>query len=281
MTALQAQIDDSLVTVNRGASTAVDVEFDVKQNRLVLRIPSDVTPAQKRLAEETLSAYPDQVVAGSKTGDVTFRACNGPWCDPPLRGGVGLIYAGQHGCTAGFVVASSSDGKRYLTTQRHCLSDSGGWSGTWYSAFSDLVHHAIGAPHNWNDSDLAILNIDNPGGWNPNPYIRYSGNELYPISSAQIPVVGARTCMSGSHSWGTYHCGTITYGLATRSGITNTLRAQLDTCPVSGDSGGPYFSYGAAQGMDIGQYGSTGCGGSLLSSLAGLTSMNVRMLVTG
>lgn len=279
LTALQAVIDRSLAVVNIGAPSTVDVEPDVKQNRLVLRVPLSPTAVQRGLVDKLSAAYAGELAVGVK-GVVSRLACNGPWCDPPLRGGTGLVYGSSHLCTAGFVMQSASDSKRYLTTQTHCIA--GGNTGTWESRFSNDGHHNIGAVHNWDNSDRAILNIDNPGGWSPGPYLRIAGNETYAVTGASIPAVGARTCTSGSHSWGENHCGTVSYGLATRDGVTNTLRAQLDDCPVPGDSGAPFYSYGVAHGTLIGVYGNTGCGGVWFSSLNNLlASLNVRILVQG
>lgn len=277
--ALQAQIDESLALVNRGVLSTVDIEPDVKQNRLVLRVPPAPTASQQELVRKVLAAYPDVVERGSKSAGKILRACSGPWCDPPLRGGIGLVIGSTHGCTAGFVVQSASNSTRYLTTQKHCF-DSGGY-GTYRTAFADSSNHNIGSPVGWDSSDRGLLGINNQAGWSPGPYIRTHGAPQYAITGAVIPAVGTRTCLSGSRTWAQNHCGQVTYGLATRNGYTNTLRAQLATCPVPGDSGGPYFSYGIAHGTDIGEYGNTGCGGSLFSSLNNLLSMNVRMLVQG
>lgn len=278
LVARQRQIDALLAVANVGAPSTLDIEPDVKRNRLILRVPPQPTSRQQEAETQILRQFSRQVEKGVK-GLSQFQACSGPWCDPPLRGGIGLIYGSVHGCTGRFIVASASDSKRYLTTQKHCLDGLG--YGTWKSAFSNSSHHNIGAPHNWNNSDLAILSINNPTGWAAGPYIRIAGNTGYPVTSLVRPAVGARTCVAGSHSWGVNRCGTVSYGVATREGITNTMRATLPSCTVGGDSGAPYFSYGQAHGTHIGLYGTHYCGTWFTSAADALWSLNVRMLVTG
>ena len=96
----------------------------------------------------------------------------------------------------------------YQFTAGHCAVEAGYiFLGTWGTEFPDGTLHAIGTVHNYvlnSSGDEAILNINNPTGWDlPQGWVyvmpgsNTTLNEEYPISSSQYSTVGARVCETG------------------------------------------------------------------------------------
>ncbi|WP_320671965.1 S1 family peptidase [Patulibacter defluvii] len=247
--ALQQRIDEDLKAVNRSAPVTVDVEPDVKTGRLRLLVPVNATPEQRAFADDATERYGLAIIRAPKTAALQRTGCSsGAWCDPPLRGGIRLIYAGAGRCSSGFVVRSLSDNKRYLSTAGHCIYSSG-FTGTWSTHFADGSSHDVGAPHNW-ANDVAILKINNVAGWSPGPYIRIQSNQTYRISANGFSSVGMRVCMTAGFT--DSNCGTVTGHYATRDGTPSTYRASY--CNVNGDSGGAVFADNTAFGSNVGFY---------------------------
>ncbi len=275
LTALQASLDQGLTSVNIGAPDTVDAEPDVVRGTVQLTLPPTPSSSQRAFVEKALAAYPGVTSVGQKPGPAKNVACSGPWCSPPLRGGVGLVYGNTHDCTSGLVVRSLSDNVRYLSTAGHCFGEYSDRTGTWRSAFANLTSHNIGARHNdgyYGNSgfDFGFMRVDNPGGWNPSGYIRIQSDESYAISSWGASTVGSRVCMAGSYT--NSHCGTVTNGLATRGNRTHTYRANF--CVYEGDSGSPVFSANRAYGIAIFYYDPNHCD-SVYSSVSFFPELNV------
>lgn len=249
MMALQARIDRDLVAVNEGAPATVDVEPGGRSNQLQLTIPPSPTAPQREFINSARDRYGDDLRFGDKPGAATDDSCSsGAWCDPPLRGGVRIIYNGSGLCTAGPVVRSVSDNKLYLATAGHCLS---GRYGTWSTHFASGSSHDIGVPHNLTN-DLGILRINNVGGWGlPRAWIRIQSDNSYGVRGYYWSTVGQRVCMTGSFTGS--NCREVTGGLATRDGKQYTLRANY--CSTTGDSGSPTFSDHIVYGVHAGGYG--------------------------
>ncbi|MER7559207.1 S1 family peptidase [Nocardioides sp. NPDC126508] len=246
---LQNELDQQLVSVNDGAPVTIDVETDVQSSTVRLDVPPSPTAAQEQFVADVASRYGETVTKVAKPGPLVEYACtSGAWCDPPLRGGIRLVYGGAGTCSAGFVVRSLSDNVRYLSTAGHCVANK---SGTWSTHFADNSSHDIGPRHNSGINDFAILEINNPTGWNPQPYIRIQSDQTYPITGYGSSVFGQRICFTGGFT--DSNCGTVTGGLATRNGIPNTYEASF--CAQNGDSGGAVFASNNAYGSLIGGYG--------------------------
>jgi hypothetical protein len=249
MLALQSDLDRELLIANVGAADTVDAEPDVTSGRVRLLVPPAPSEAQTRYVESAVARYGDRVSVGSRPGGGSTEACSDVWCDPPLRGGIRLVHNGEGVCTSGFVVKSRSTGVRYLSTAGHCITT---LYSNWSTHFADGSSHVIGTVSNYGTTnDFAILNINNPTGWNPGPYLRTASDQQYRISGWSHAYVGMRVCKSGAFHGSS--CGNVTGGEATREGRWHTFRA--DYCGDRGDSGGPVFGSGSANGSHIGGYG--------------------------
>lgn len=269
LVALQADLDRELEVANIGSETSVDAEPDVAEGVVRLLVPAAPTEAQRRYLEYAAAKYGTRIARGTNPGHLQEQACSsGAWCDPPLRGGIRLIYGGVGRCTSGFVVISLSDNKRYLSTAGHCISGGGIWS----THFADGSSHNIGAVHNYGSTnDFAILRIDNPSGWDPRAWIRTASDNSYQINGWSTSYVGMRVCKSGS--FGGSSCGSVTGGEATRDGKAHTFRANF--CTSGGDSGGPVFGSGRANGSVVGYYRSCD---SVYFDAQNFSSFNVAVL---
>ncbi|MDA0185182.1 S1 family peptidase [Solirubrobacter phytolaccae] len=249
LTALQAELDKRLAVANVGAPITIDAESDVKTGTVRLNVPPAPTPEQAQFLATAETEFAGQLSRVAKPAAATTEACtSGAWCDPPLRGGIRLIHGGQGLCSAGFVVRSLIDNKQFLSTAKHCFVGNAGY---WSTHFANNSSHNIGGRWSWTE-DFGIINIENPGGWNPGPYIRIQSDETYRISGWGSSSVGMRVCFTGGFT--DSNCAEVTGGLATREGIPNTYRASY--CSVKGDSGGAVFASNNAYGSNIGAYGS-------------------------
>lgn len=266
---LQNELDQQLVSVNDGAPVTIDVETDVQSSTVRLNVPPSPTAAQEQFVSDVASRYGETVTKVGKPGPLVEYACtSGAWCDPPLRGGIRLIYGGQGRCSAGFVVRSLSDNVRYLSTAGHCVASR---SGTWSTHFADNSSHDIGPRHNSGINDFGILRINNPSGWNPQPYIRIQSDQTYPITGYGSSVLHQRICFTGGFT--DSNCGTVTGGLATRDGRPNTYRASV--CAGYGDSGGAVFASNNAYGSLIGGYGGSPSCDTVYFSAGAFRDLNV------
>lgn len=255
LTAIQDQLTSELDVSNREAAAPVEVETDVARGRLRLRTPppGTVEPSQREAVSRIVDRLGDLVEVETRSGVGQLDSCSdAAWCDPPLRGGIRLVYDGVGECSSGFV-ATSPGGTRYLMTAAHCF---GGRSGTWNTHFADGSSHNIGAPHDAVSAptgDAGILRINNPGGWGlPARRIRIQSDEDYIISDSDSATAGSRICFTGSPT--DSNCAVVTAGRATRLGIQETYRA--DYCATGGDSGGSVFASHTAYGTHSGHYGS-------------------------
>lgn len=187
----------------------------------------------------------------------TITSLGATWCDPPLRGGVGIsaadafYSAGPVRCSAGFNVRSQLDGKPYLLTAGHCRS-----SDVFQTRFTDGGVHDIGNRHNsvWSSSgDAMIIRIDNPSGWQaPRPYVlvtngaRTTWNQFYRIEASGTTAVDMVVCMTGRRSGS--ECGEVIS--RDRPGVRVAHVAEVrGGCIRGGDSGGPVFKRGIAYGI--------------------------------
>ena len=246
---LQKELETELLKANDGAKITIDAEPSPKSGSVTLDVPpkDSRTKAQATFLDATLSRYGNRVTQRPKPAALQRLSCSGfHWCDPPLRGGVRLVYAGAGECTGGFIVRSVSNNIRYLLTAGHCLE---GRSNTWNSHFADGSSHDIGEPHS-RTNDVGLLEITNPSGWSPEHYIQTQSDSSYPINQYGVPGLGGTICMSGAYT--DSNCATVTGDLARRDGTPNTLRASF--CAQPGDSGAPAFVYNIALGSVIGRY---------------------------
>jgi hypothetical protein len=237
-------------------------------NAVELDLPSDraLTAVEQALVDEAKRRYGAALLIGHYQGVPQRVSCG--WisgvvsrtllsCDPPLRGGMGIISP-SFSCTTGFIARSDSDNKLFVFTAGHCITDGG--PGPWSSPFYSSHHlHAVGSMHNYRDNsegDYAILTIDNPSGWNPQAWVLVSPstdttyNEQYHITRDGGSSVGMRSCHSGA--FGATDCGTVFQINYTPPNIpTQHLAWSKEECARKGDSGGPVYAGGVAYGLTV------------------------------
>lgn len=208
------------------------------------------------------------------------------FCDPPLRGGVGITASGVR-CSAAFNVRSTSDGKRYLLSAGHCNT-----SGTWQTRFANLEIHDIGPTHNafFNSSgDGMIIRLNNPTGWNPKPWVFVTGNsgttrdETYDINADGGTTFGMAVCMTGRRD-GT-QCGEV-IDTDTPGVVVDHVAEVSGGCIRGGDSGGSVYKNHTAYGL---VHGGTFPGGDnnfcsitwFYQGIRGaMSALNVRLVTT-
>jgi V8-like Glu-specific endopeptidase len=282
---------ERLVQKLGGPSDAYEVVPQLVTNNLEVTLfedPTGDTSADLARAEAFLED-PEQVTdqfeldVVRKSGGYVDSACYAGYsiCDRPLRGGVQIQIgnpplAGPEGgtCTAGFVVKSKTDSKRYILTAGHCLEyrDAANVlrnkTGTWGTAFVDNSFHAIGPRQNHVNNgqiDAGIIRVLDPAYWQVSPgdtrvLVQLSGgtrptasNQYYDITS-----LGSNTS-SGIPSDGFLcYTGTTTdtqcFMYSGQVAGTNFVRGQTPTAAgdydmCQGDSGGPVYAYNKGYGI--------------------------------
>jgi len=262
--------------LSRLKTSAIHLSADYRTdlNRVQLFVAGhDLTPAERALVASATSRYGNliQVVAqpaGSATDTSLDCTTLYDLCYPPLRGGIQIYIVNSQGqpqpgvCTGGFIASSRIDGKLYEFTAGHCAAAAG--TATWATEFPDGSQHLIGTVHNYifsTSGDEAILNINNPTGWQlPQGWVYVQGgpnttlNEEYPISSAQYSTQGARVCETGASSGSI--CGTVaalgrTIYECDSAGLCSWVDnlGEATFCGQEGDSGAPVYASHQAFGL--------------------------------
>lgn len=266
----------------------IAVGVDVKAN--AVRITSSVSESSENRVErlEQARATAD-VPVQEKAIDSEFRpvpncASGAPFCDRPLRGGIEMSTGGR-GCTAGFNVTSRSDGKRYLMTAGHCVTNSS-WS-TKTNLYGQWLE--IGPEHNmqfwYSGKDAGIIRDKVPSYWQQSPFPTstiwiddipgtHQQNNNYYIGQEANAIVNTVVCITGGGGYGEYPydserrmfwhgtpyqsytwCGgvdmasdTVSYNNnAPAETVYNLVRTNICTWP--GMSGGPVFKWNIAYGI--------------------------------
>lgn len=186
-------------------------------------------------------------------------------CDPPLRGGTVLFGSVLSACTAGFVVKSNDDDRKFILTAGHCLNGSRGTDVS--TAGTNKRNWLIGSRHGVAEQkrtgmDAALLGIRYPDALKPKPWVfaqftygtypdgddpdsqGFVGkNEEWALERSSRSQKNEILCMSGATRGG--RCG-IVRKLGTRGGNADQVRMCPDSKPSlgtkGGDSGGPFFS---------------------------------------
>jgi hypothetical protein len=192
----------------------------------------------------------------------TYASIGTMFCDPPLRGGVGITNTRGNTdgsddvyCSAGFVTKSKTSNDYYLLTAGHCFVS----ADTYKTRFANGDIHVVGPA--WRkitpmaDGDAMIIHIDNPSGWHVGPYMLVTDsngdpptteNQLYVIQRVGGSSVGLVVCGTGRRD-GT-QCGTVSDPDAPANGV-NHLAVVQGGCMRGGDSGGPVFKVGVGYGL--------------------------------
>jgi hypothetical protein len=261
--AASAWLADRLAEVNRGAAWPLVAGIRTDENVVQLELPrdGDITAEQRAVVDRARERYGDALRLAFYAGKPRRRACNYPYCDPPLRGGI-AIHGGGTSCTGGFLARGRSDGRLYQLTAGHCREGNVNW-GTF---FTNGVFHVIGPFQSsvWGTSgDAGILRVNNPAGWNARAWVLVTlgrgttPNEAYRIVRDGGSVVGMRICTTGAF-WGRSDCGnvtqlgvTATYGDPFGQVRTVTGLGRGNFCGTGGDSGSPMYASNTAFGLQV------------------------------
>jgi streptogrisin D len=230
-----------------GGAPGLAWSVDVVSNSVVIAVPQGRTDARTAgfLAR-----------ARSKGVAVRVERVAGPARTQAFYGGQAVYAAGGGRCSAGFITQSSR-GDQYVLTAGHCTEITSSWSDG---------DQTIGptAASSFPGNDYGAIRISNPDLLGPEGAV-LSNDGVQDITGASRVPIGATVCMTGSTT-GTA-CGqvrrynvTVSYPQGVVSGLTET-----DVCTQAGDSGGPLFAGGEAQGMVSGGTTGEGCGPSFRS----------------
>jgi hypothetical protein len=192
----------------------------------------------------------------------TYASLGTMFCDPPLRGGVGITNTRGNTdgsddmyCSAGFVTKSKTSNDYYLLTAGHCFVSADAYK----TRFANGDIHTVGPA--WRritpmaDGDAMIIHIDNPSGWQVGPYVLVTDstgnppsteNQKYVIHQVGGTSVGLVVCATGRRD-GT-QCGTVSNRDAPFNGV-NHLAVVQGGCMRGGDSGGPVWKLGVGYGL--------------------------------
>ncbi|MBN2100829.1 trypsin-like serine protease [Candidatus Dojkabacteria bacterium] len=265
------RISNEAEIVNEEADWPIYAGITTDTNQVLVHIPeknNELTKEQRVFLNEIKKEYGRMVKTTTYKELPVDTNCYFPYCDSPLRGGVGISGSNNYSapyCTAGFMVRGNS-GTRYVLTAGHCSSGGNGWA-TYTSSGSlkkigpihrSVYNQRIDAmiikiredTYNWNVQGSVFitngLGID--GFWGP------SYNENYDINGTSTSgnLVGSRICKTGAatgSSCGAVHEVDIEVAFADQVS-TNLVRAGY--CNNYGDSGGPVFRNGKALGINKG-----------------------------
>lgn len=265
----------------RGISTSISTSA----NKVIIDSPRDLPAEVKAVVTREPEAY---LIDNQQLPDISPQACSFPYCDAPLRAGIGLRPGGGRDCTNAFNVRSKSDGKYYATTAGHCVDAYPGVEWQTYFAFGGT--HGIGPRQNdaFPGVDAAIIAMTNPAGWSPGPAVvvwpgnGFSQNENYVVSGSAVAPLSATVCVSGSFSGS--KCGVVeNLSTDTSYGANDVVTVRMDgKCTTGGDSGAPWWANGKAYGIHSG--GSDPAASQCVSVYTridtAMANLNVRLITT-
>ena len=205
------------------------------------------------VADDLVQELGDSVRIRKTTGSIEVVACapkgeNRVWCDPPLRGGVGIT--GSAACSGAFNTRSRPDGAYYFMTAGHC-----GAASRWDTRDADFVVYQVGPTHSleWNNvSDSMIIRVLVPSFWDPAPWVFVTGDDGQAYNESRIMrAVGTTTegmpvCMTGR--MGGTECGEVVRRGTPGARITDAAEVE-GGCIRGGDSGGSVYSGTTAYGI--------------------------------
>lgn len=250
-----------IVRVNQGANAYLSAGIRTDINAISFGVPEAgaLSPAQQALVKQAKASLGGALVLTSKPRRFSSYACQVPYCDWPLRGGVKINYPGTW-CSSAFMAQSKVDSKKYLMTAGHCII---GGSSNWSTKDTNGVSKDIGPT--WSGyvdtyiGDMAIIRVNDAVDWQPQAWIQVpwgpfvTPNPNYLIRADKRSVLGMRICAQGAASRVTT-CGEVEeLGLtANVDGLTMTNLGYATACGAHGDSGGPMFASHNAYGILIG-----------------------------
>jgi hypothetical protein len=260
------------------------VALNLEQNQIDVFTAGMPLPER---AEEYMSRTPEAFTRSDIAVNDRPEACLFPYCDAPLRAGVGITVSGTLQCTSAFNVKSKSDNKPYIMTAGHCV-DAFAASTVWGTRFANGEAHNIGPRHNdtFPSVDAAILRIDNPSGWNPAATTvvwaanGLSQNDAYSIQDYAVAALNAVVCHSGATTRS--KCGTVReLSYDTTYGASDVVVVEPDACTDGGDSGGPWWANARAYGIHSGSGSRTyGCVSYYTRIDTAMSGLGVRLKTT-
>lgn len=247
----------------------VKTSIDPRRNAVVIHEAQDL--AGSAAADLASAATEVAVPTEFRSSDVSrftpeVRTCNTfkpRICSMPLRGGVAMgtvTHLGGGGytfnnlglCTTGFKAIGNVFGNRFMLTAGHCVAGGGL---DWGSETPASTVYEIGTVEEYNygaSGDWAKIKA-NGSEWDTSPWpsevAHYWENQTYPISYEAWSYLGEYVCFSGNKS-GT-SCGNVKElheeGLYDEGSGTPLppLNEVPGVCNEGGDSGGPFFLFGA------------------------------------
>ena len=301
----QANIDSAadeaagvlLRTAPYPGASELSIRPEPTEGRVYIDLAEDASPDTVKRANNLSQARSIFSVVSNSPHAFGPVSCGVTKCSPPLRAGVqDFVYENSaYGCTNGFNVTSRVDSKVYMLMAAHCQNGVS-YNLHWASQFEDGSTHIIGS--RWNgqysgDVDAQIVTIDNPVGWQEQPYF-LNGTTTYQVNSIFHNTdfyVGMYLCHTG-YSVGGSSCGYVnnlngTYGDGAGHSVNNQV--MTDACALSGDSGGPMYQINtvnmqqrAAGVVTVGRVGTTSCanpvtGFSRIESVTNALNVNVDM----
>lgn len=242
--------------------TGIEAGVDTSLNSVVIGVPSEVerTADHQLILNDAVQQFGTMITTEELPAEwqVVPAACGGSeypdFCDPPLRGGVGIGH-GTKVCTSGFMARSRSDPKLYMLTAGHCRD------GTDPAMFKSRQANGrlrrIGSWHNGNQgapNDWAIVGFNSPYDWNPDNVVFVRANsagpypttrdETYEITADSNSAFGDFVCYSGRAT--DTACGSVD-----KTGVGSGAGAVRATyCVQGGDSGGPVYRLHTAYGIN-------------------------------
>lgn len=180
-------------------------------------------------------------------------ACNNSADCRPLRGGIELVYLGIDRCTSGFVVKQSATAEIQFLTAGHCIAVNGGYGATWYHNGTTIgdARRETWHPNHIRGGDVGLIDMFSAQVPTTKNLIHIgSGNSRTVAGWDSSQYVGDQSCRFGIN--GGLDCGSIVEVNITKDSptpndgtmkVTHTNVVNFDS--LEGDSGGPFFYYGA------------------------------------
>lgn len=259
------------------AQGKVTTSVDFAGNTVEIDIATTLTSDDQAVVNATASdALTPARVVQTNQADLTSHgsSCGFPsnylMCDPPLRGGAGIVAANSTLCSQGLLVFSNSNGAPYILTAGHCAYAAGG--SVWSAWFASGASHQVGYTHSYtldSTGDYAIIGIENPSGWqvSGNRYVWVgpsaagitTQNSFYPISGDGYPASGSVLCATGTVSPNGYYtnCGSVDAGYHTTNECDNGHCVTVNNlffahyAATQGDSGGSVYKNNVLYGTTV------------------------------
>jgi hypothetical protein len=232
----------------------IDVVMDIARNTIFVR----VSPLNQTVRSRLQSEFGSNVIVEQRLHAIreTEEQCTVTACPPPLRGGIQdrNTSPSPDDTLASFgFMASNSGGSRYALIAGHHAN-----------AGDNIQHNGTtvgGVPQSVDSGNVdgARVYINDPSYWGqPSRWVRHStGAEAFAITSRNVlpqnAFAGLLLCRTG-HVYPA-RCGTVTSPFVSPSSLSsNTNLIEMEgACSGVGDSGGPWYTRTANNGVAAGR----------------------------